>query len=223
MPVFDSSYGTRGRRSKAFAAIVAICLAAPGWAEPLRILALGDSLTAGYGLVEQEGFVPQMTRWLQEAGEDAVVVNAGVSGDTTAGALARVDWALTPDIDAMIVTLGGNDLLRGLDPAAARANLDAILEAAEGRELPVLLVGMQASGNYGAGYKTAFDGMYPDLAEEHGALLAPSFFEGLVAEGDPAAVQAYMQRDGIHPNARGVARIVAALGPRVQALIDRVD
>ncbi|WP_238364259.1 arylesterase [Mesobacterium pallidum] len=221
MPVFASTYGTRGGRSKVLTAIVAICLALPVSAEPLRILALGDSLTAGYGLPEPEGFVPQMNAWLAAQGEDAVLVNAGVSGDTTAGALARLDWALDPEIDAMIVTLGGNDLLRGLDPADARANLDAILEGAG--DLPVLLVGMQASGNYGAAYKAAFDGMYPDLAETHDALLAPSFFEGLAAEGDPGAVRGYLQADGIHPNAEGVTRIVAALGPRVQALIDRVE
>lgn len=185
---------------------------------PVTVLALGDSLTQGYGLPEEAGFVPQLRRWLAAEGIAAEVINGGVSGDTTAGGAARVAWSLTPEVDAMIVALGGNDLLRGIDPAESRRNLDSILREAAAREVEVLLVGLRAPGNYGAGYKAAFDAIFPELAAEHGVLLAPDFFAGL-GEGDPASLRRYFQEDGIHPNAEGVARIVAGLGPHVAALI----
>ena len=196
------------------------------WAEPVVIAALGDSLTQGYGLPAAEGFVPQLESWLTEAGEEVQLINAGVSGDTTAGGAARVAWTLTPEVDAMIVTLGGNDFLRGIDPAVSRANLEAILREAEAQEIEVMLVGMEATTNYGPAYKEAFDAMYPELAADFGALHVESFFGGLLEEAEAdrqAAFAAYMQPDGIHPNAEGVARIVAALGPEVQRLIDRVE
>ncbi|NOD76630.1 arylesterase [Ruegeria sp. HKCCD4315] len=188
-------------------------------AEQVVIAALGDSLTQGYGLVEEDGFVPQLDRWLEGQGADVQVINAGVSGDTTAGGAARVEWTLTPDVDGMIVALGGNDLLRGIDPAVSRANLSKILEVARAGDVAVLLIGMQAPGNYGAEYKQDFDAMYPELAQDFGALFVSSFFEGLTADGDPGAVSQFMQADGIHPNADGVARIVDALGPSVLELV----
>lgn len=192
-------------------------------AEAVIIAALGDSLTAGYGLSPDEGLVPQLEAWLAAAGEEARVINAGVSGDTTAGGLSRLDWTLTPEVQALIVTLGGNDMLRGVPPATARANLEAILQGAAQRELPVLLVAMSAPGNYGPDYKTAFDAIYPDLAQAYGALLYSDFFASLRAAGadDPTAVQRLMQPDGIHPGAEAVRLIVADLGPMVQALIAR--
>lgn len=193
--------------------------------EPV-IVALGDSLTQGYGLAPADGFTVQLEAWLRANGHPAVVQNAGVSGDTTAGGLARVGWALGPDTDAVIVTLGGNDMLRGIDPATSRANLDGVLKAATARGLPVLLVGMTAPGNFGADYKTAFDAMYPQLAAEYGALLEKDFFDGLVAAGadrsNPASFAPFLQADGIHPNAEGVKLIVAALGPKVVELLGRV-
>ncbi|WP_377191204.1 arylesterase [Ruegeria meonggei] len=188
-------------------------------AEQVVIAALGDSLTQGYGLPEQDGFVPQLDRWLKEQGADVHLINAGVSGDTTAGGAARVAWTLTPDVDGLIVSLGGNDLLRGIDPAVARANIEAIVKTAAESDVDVLLVGLQAPGNYGADYKTAFDAIYPDLAELYQTGYAPSFFSGLSAENDPEAVRTFMQRDGIHPNAEGVARIVENLGPLVLDLV----
>ncbi len=188
----------------------------------MTVVALGDSLTAGYGLPQGDGLVPQLQAWLQAKGADVVVENAGVSGDTTAGGLARTDWALTRDADAMIVTLGGNDLLRGIDPANSRANLDAILAKAKARGLPVLLIGLTAPGNYGPEYKTAFDAIYPDLATKYGTLLDTNFFRG-IASDDPAAVRALMQDDGIHPNAVGVAKIVANIGPQVMDLVGQVN
>ncbi|MEL7183650.1 MAG: arylesterase, partial [Pseudomonadota bacterium] len=152
-------------------------------AEPVTIVALGDSLTAGYGLAEADGFVPQLQAWLTGQGVDAQVVNAGVSGDTTAGGLARLDWALTPETDAMIVALGGNDLLRGLPPEVSRANLDGILSrVSEEMGLPVLLIGLEAPGNYGPAFKEAFDGMYVELAATYDALHEVSFLGPLVAE-----------------------------------------
>jgi acyl-CoA thioesterase-1 len=195
-------------------------LALPAQAEPVTLVALGDSLTAGYGLPPDQGLVPQLQSWLAAQGAEVTVVNAGVSGDTTAGGLSRLDWSLTPETDALMVTLGGNDMLRGLPPEAARANLSAILEGAKSKGLPVFLVGMEAPGNYGAEYKAAFDAIYADLAAEFGATLYPFFFQGMT-EGnpDPAAMRPFMLEDGIHPNAEGVAKIVADLGPALQAFL----
>lgn len=199
--------------------ILALCGAA-ATAGPVTVAALGDSLTQGYGLPEGDGLVPQLQGWLNDHGADAVLINAGVSGDTTAGGAARVAWTLSPEVKAMIVALGGNDMLRGLDPAVTRANLETILTVADQAGVKVLLIGMQAPGNYGPDYKAEFDAIYPDLAAEHGALFAASFFEGLQeVSGDPAALQPFMQGDGIHPNAEGVKRIVAALGPKVLELV----
>ena len=206
---------------KAIIGIVTVFWAQSAFAEDIVIAALGDSLTQGYGLVQEEGFVPQLEAWLQGNGADVTLINAGVSGDTTAGGASRVAWTLTPDVDAMIVALGGNDLLRGIDPSVGRANLEKILIEAKAADVQVLLVGMQAPGNYGPAYKQAFDTMYPDLAAQYGTLFQESFFEGLGGAGtDPAEVLQYMQADGIHPNADGVARIVEGFGPNVLALIE---
>ena len=204
---------------------LALVVALPARADTVTIAALGDSLTQGYGLVQEEGFVPQLQGWLAARGHAVAVINAGVSGDTTAGGLSRIGWTLTPDVDALIVALGGNDLLRGLPPEASRANLDGILQAAATTGVPVLLVGMEAPGNYGPEFKAAFDAIYPDLAAHYGALHAESFLGPLMdaAEADSrAALARYMQADGIHPNAEGVGLIVAALGPLVERLIARV-
>ena len=215
------SYGVLRPLGKVVAAF--LCLVSPVMAdEPVTVLALGDSLTQGYGLPEQDGLVPQMQKWLDDQGVEATLINAGVSGDTTAGGAARVEWSLTPEVDAMIVTLGGNDLLRGIDPAVSRGYLKVILQVAQAKGVEVLLVGLTAPGNYGPEYKTAFDAIYPELSEAYGALLAPDFFAGL-GGGDPAALQRWFQADGIHPNADGVARIVEGLGPSVLALIEATE
>jgi len=188
------------------------------------VVAMGDSLTQGYGLMESDGFVPQLREWLAAQGEDEVrVVNAGVSGDTTAGGLARVEWTLTPDVDAMIVALGGNDLLRGIDPANTRANIDGILAQAQAADVRVLLVGMQAPGNYGPDFKRDFDAIWPDMAEKYDTLLVDSFFVGLGDDPDPSQMRDMFQADGIHPNAEGVAQIVQGLGPHVLELLELVQ
>ncbi len=214
------TYGVCALLGKAL--IVFLFLAAPLRAEQITILALGDSLTQGYGVVEADGLVPQLQTWLDGQRAEVALINGGVSGDTTAGGAARVAWSLEPDVDAMIVTLGGNDLLRGIDPAVSRANLEAILIAARDADVDVLLVGMRAPGNYGPAYQTAFDAMYPELASDHDTLLHPYFFSGL-GEGTPDVLQPYFQPDRIHPNADGVARIVEGLGPSVLRLIERAQ
>ncbi|MFV0491645.1 MAG: arylesterase [Pseudorhodobacter sp.] len=189
-------------------------------AEPVTVVALGDSLTQGYGLPAQEGFVPQLQAWLEAQGVEATITNAGVSGDTSAGGLSRLEWSLSGEVEALIVNLGGNDVLRGLDPDVTRANLEGILEGAQERNLPVLLIGMPAPGNFGPDFKTRYDAIFPDLSERFDTLLVTDFFAPLRAESkDPGAIVAYMQGDGIHPNAEGVARIVEAVGPVVMKLI----
>ena len=177
-------------------------------------MAIGDSLTHGYGLEQGDGFVPQLEAWLRARDRAVAVVNMGVSGDTTEGGRARLGWALADGADAVILELGGNDLLRGIAPARSRANLDAMLTELVGQGIPVLLAGMQAPLNYGPDFKQAFDAMYPELAEAHGALLYASFLKGVIEPG-------LMQSDGIHPNAEGVARIVEGIGPQVLKLLDR--
>ncbi|MEM6406855.1 MAG: arylesterase [Pseudomonadota bacterium] len=200
----------------------AVFLTLPVWAEPVTVAALGDSLTQGYGLVPEQGFVPQMQAYLDASGSEVALINAGVSGDTTAGGLSRIDWTLTEEVDAVIVALGANDMLRGLPPEEARANLDAILQKISARGLPALLVGIDAPPNYGAEYEQAFEAMYPDLAEQHGVLYFPNFMQGLADLGDLELVmREHMQGDRIHPDASGVALIVEAMGPVVVELAER--
>ncbi|MEL6683763.1 MAG: arylesterase [Pseudomonadota bacterium] len=189
-------------------------------AETVTIAALGDSLTAGYGLAQADGFVPQLQAWLNGQGADVTVMNAGVSGDTTAGGLSRVAWTLTPEVDAMIVTLGGNDYLRGIDPAVSRANLDGILSAGQDAGVDMLLVGLSVGANYGLDYKQDFEGMYVDLAAKYDIPLYPDFASGLrAAAGMQEGMSEFLQPDGIHPNAEGVSVIVAAIGPTVLDLV----
>ena len=191
----------------------------PAFAGPIVIAALGDSLTQGYGLPVEDGFVPQLQKWLRKQGDDVTILNAGVSGDTTAGGLSRIGWTLTPDVDAIIIALGGNDLLRGIDPATSRINLANILQVAQEHDLPVLLVGHAAPGNYGPEYKLAFDVIYPELAREYGVLLYANFMTALLGQPDrKTPYLKYMQNDNIHPNAIGVKKIVNAIGPKVHAL-----
>ncbi|MEO8241056.1 MAG: arylesterase [bacterium] len=219
--VFSSSYGPlRALRNVAIAFCLWLMAANTGFAEKLTIVALGDSLTAGYGLAPDLGFVPVLQGWLKANGYDVTVENAGVSGDTTAGGLARLDWALSPDADAMIVNLGGNDLLRGLAPAQAQANIDKILATAEAKHLPVLLVGLKALNNYGPDYKAEFDAIYPALAAKYHTLYIDDYFGPI--KSSQAELTANVQADGLHPNAKGVVKIVAAMGPMVEKLLAEV-
>lgn len=199
-----------------------ILMTSAATAQETTIAALGDSLTAGYGLAASDGFVPVMQGWLDGQGVEVTVLNAGVSGDTTAGGAARVDWTLTDDVDGMIVALGGNDLLRGLDPAESEQNLREILQVAVERDVEVLLIGLSAGNNYGSEYADAFNGMYVSLSKEFDVPLVETWFQGVLdAAGSQERVRDYMQRDGIHPNPQGVEVIVEALGPDVMTLVGR--
>jgi acyl-CoA thioesterase I len=184
--------------------------------EPLKIVALGDSLTAGFGLPDQDGFVPRLQATLAAKGIDAEVANAGVSGDTAADGLARLDWSVPQGTDAVIVELGANDMLRGLPPDVTRSALDAILSRLAARHIAVMLCGMRAAPNLGAEYGQAFERIYPELAAKYGALLYPFFLDGV------AANLGLIQHDGMHPNAAGVDVIVARILPSVEELIARV-
>jgi acyl-CoA thioesterase I len=179
----------------------------------VRLLGLGDSLMAGYGLSKTDSFPSRLEAALRAKGHDVRVVNAGVSGDTTAGGRARLDWALADKPHAAIVELGANDALRGLDPKAAEANLDAILSRLKAAGVPVLLAGMLAPRNLGAEYHEAFDAIYPRLAEAHGVALYPFFLDGVAGRRE------LNQPDGIHPNAAGVDVVVRGILPHVEALL----
>ena len=178
-----------------------------------RIVVLGDSLSAGYGLPAAEAFPAQLEQALRQSGQAVRVINAGVSGDTTAGGLARLDWALVERPQLVIVQLGANDALRGLDPEQARANLDAILTRLQREGAQVLLVGMRAPRNLGPAYYTKFDRIYGDLARKHRVALDPFFLEGVALRPE------LNQADGLHPNARGVAVVVRRLLPQVLELL----
>ncbi len=202
------------------AMILGILTTHPAQAEDtFTIVAFGDSLTRGYGLPEDQGFVPQLQAWLHaNGGEHIEVLNAGLSGDTTAGGLARIDWTLTDDVDAVIVALGGNDMLRGIFPTSSHQNLDGIVALLSARNLPVMLVGLPAPTNFGPEFKEEFDAMYPAVATKYDTLLYPYFFEGFGAAQDTSALTKYMQNDATHPNAEGVLLIVAHMGPMVLEL-----
>lgn len=185
------------------------------------MLALGDSLTAGYGLAPEDGLVPTLSRWLADQGHPAEVINAGVSGDTTAGGRARLDWSLAPEVQAVIVELGANDILRGLPPAEARANLDAILNSVTGRGLPVLVVGVPVPVNYGAEYQRDFSTIWADLAAKYDAILLPDLLAPILAvPAEDRERRALMQADNLHPAPAGVELVVEALGPKVLELLD---
>lgn len=193
--------------------VLAVLFAVPASAIPLKIVALGDSLTAGYGLAHADGFAEKLEKALKSRGHDVEIVNAGVSGDTTSGGLARLDWALGSDTDAVIIELGANDMLRGLPVQNIRDNLDAILRQVQARGLPVVLAGMRAAPNLGVEYGKAFDAIFPELAEKYGVLFYPFFLEGV------AGSAALNQADGIHPQAAGVDIIVRGILPVVETLI----
>lgn len=190
--------------------------AGPASAAPLRLVVLGDSLSAGYNLGPGEGFTDQLQKALQGRGHDVTVINAGVSGDTAAAGLARLDWSVGPDAQAVIVELGANDMLRGFDPDRTRASLDAILARLNERKLPVLLAGMRAAPNLGPDFARRFDGLYPDLAAKHDAVLYPFFLDGVAAQPE------LLLADGMHPNADGIAVIVEKILPAVEDLVAQV-
>jgi len=177
------------------------------------ILDFGDSLTAGYGLAPAQAFPARLEAALRREGIEARVVNGGVSGDTTAGGLARLEWALADKPDLVILALGANDALRGIDPATVRGNLDKMIRKVEAVRAKVLLIGMLAPPNWGEEYKTAFDRIFPELAKIHDVPLYPFFLEGVAMKPE------FNQSDGLHPNERGVAVLVERLAPIVARLV----
>jgi len=199
---------------KLSAALAALFLMiSPAAAETVSLLALGDSLTAGYGLQPSDAFPVKLEAALKARGHDVKVINAGVAGDTALDGYSRLDWALSEDVDAVIVELGANDALRRLPVPQAEEALDKLLARLGEKNLPVLLAGMRAPPNLGPEYQAAFDGMYPRLAEKHGVLLYPFFLEGVAADVK------LNQADGLHPNPAGVDVIVARILPEVERLL----
>lgn len=212
------SYGRLRRpvQALAFAAVLAAASHAAA-AGTLRLVALGDSLTAGFGLAPGKAFPDRLEAALRAKGFDVKVINAGVSGDTAADGLARYEWAVPPGADALLVELGANDMLRGQKPEATKAALAAILDKARAAHLPTLLAGVRAAPNLGPEYDRAFDAIYPALAKAYDVPLYPFFLDGVA--GDPKLNQA----DGLHPNAEGVEVIVQRILPAVEGLLKKAS
>jgi acyl-CoA thioesterase-1 len=203
-----------------FGALVAllVSLFQPGTAlaRTLRIVAFGDSLSAGFELAANASFPAQLEAALRAKGRGVTVVNAGVSGDTASDGLARLDWSVPADADLVIVEFGANDMLRGLDPAITRRALDQIIIRLQGRGASVLLVGMRSMTNLGESYRGQFEAIYPELAKAHRVPLYPFFLEGIAEQA------AFNLADGMHPNRSGVAKIVTGILPSVEAALDQI-
>ncbi len=183
---------------------------------PLRIVALGDSLSAGYEIAAKDAFPARLEAALKARGHAVVIENAGVSGDTTSGALARLDWAVPPGTDGVILELGANDMLRGLDPKIARHALDGIITQLKARGTQVLLCGMRAAPNLGADYGREFDAIFPELAQRHGLILYPFFLDGVTTQ------KQFTLPDGLHPSPAGVDAIVAGILPQAEEFVGRL-
>lgn len=186
-------------------------------AEPLKLVAFGDSLTAGYGLPPKDGFVPKLEAAVRAGGRAVAIANAGVSGDTSTGGADRLEWSIPDGTDGVIVELGANDMLRGTDPKVTKAALTRILDRLEARKIPVMLTGMLASPNLGDDYVKAFAAVYADLARARGLVFYRFFLDGVAGD------RTYNQPDGVHPNARGVDVIVGRILPNVEAFVDRIS
>jgi acyl-CoA thioesterase-1 len=212
----STSYGHWLLLVQAVAFAVVLAAASPVAARTIRLVVLGDSLTAGLGLPPGKAFPDRLQAALRARGLDVDVLNAGVSGDTAADGLARYDWAVPANADALIVELGANDMLRGLEPEATKKALSAILDKAHAARLPTLIAGMRAAPNLGAEYDRAFDAIYPALAKGHDVALYPFFLDGVA--GDPKLNQA----DGMHPTAEGVDAIVERIAPSVERILKQV-
>ncbi|WP_114944289.1 arylesterase [Microvirga calopogonii] len=197
------------------AALVAT-LPAHAQAKPIRLVALGDSLSAGYNLPQEAAFPVVLEKALKAKGHNVEVANAGVSGDTSSGGLDRLDWSVPDGTDGVILELGANDMLRGLDPAGTRRNLEAIVERLKSRNIPVMLAGMYASRNLGPDYVQKFDSIYPDIAKKHDLVLYPFFLDGVAGD------RSLNLPDGLHPTAKGVEVIVERILPSVESFLARL-
>jgi len=185
----------------------------PSEGEPIRLVALGDSLTAGYGLPQEAAFPVALERALKAKGYNVEIANAGVSGDTASGGLDRLDWSVPDGTDGVILELGANDMLRGLDPAIPRKAIETIVERLKDRNIPVMLAGMAASRNLGADYAEKFDSLYPDIAQKHGLVLYPFFLDGVAGDAS------LNLQDGLHPTAKGIEIIVGRILPTVEKFL----
>ena len=212
--VWDKMTIMRSFKTLLSTVLLLIMAAGPAFAAQVKILALGSSLTQGYGLPPGTEFTVQLQAALKQAGIDAVVTNAGVSGDTSAGGLARLDWSLADHPDAVILELGSNDMLRGVPPSETEKNLRAILDRLKGAHVKALLTGMHAQRNLGQDYVREFDPIYPRLARDYNVLFYPFFLDGVAL--NPKLNQA----DGMHPNPAGVKVIVARMLPMVKKLVN---
>ncbi len=190
-----------------------VCAAGSASARPLRLVAFGDSLTAGYMLPEADGFAPKLQKALRAQGYDVTVINGGVSGDTTTGGLARLDWTLGEGTDAVILELGANDMLRGIDPKVPERNLSEMLGRLKARRIPVLLAGIHALPSMGSDYAAKFNPIFATLAKRYDVALYPFFLEGIIGD------RSQHLPDGMHPNARGIDTVVANILPSVDALL----
>lgn len=195
------------------AAFLMLAATAPAWAEPFRIVGFGDSLMAGYSLGPGEGFPEKLEAALRARGHDVVITNAGVSGDTTSGGLSRLDWSIPDGTQLVILELGANDMLRGIDPQMVEDNLDKMLARLKERKIPVLLAGMVAAPNLGHAYGEAFGTLYPRLAKKYEVPFYPFFLDGVA--GNPAL----QLEDKMHPNAKGIDVIVERILPDVEKVI----
>jgi acyl-CoA thioesterase I len=213
------AYGHGRRVRQIFFAALALQLTfiAPGLARSLRLVALGDSLTAGYSLPADAAFPAVLQKALREKGYDVEIDNAGVSGDTSSGARERIDWALGEGADGVIVEIGANDMLRGLDPELTRENIEAILAHLRDRKIPALLAGMRAAPNLGPDYAAKFDPLYPQLAKKFDAPLYPFFLQGVAGQ------KGMQLPDGLHPTRQGVETIVAGILPVVTPWLDGLN
>jgi acyl-CoA thioesterase-1 len=200
----------------ALAAMIAPLPSAMAQGGPIRLVALGDSLSAGYGLPQEAAFPVVLERALKARGYAVEVANAGVSGDTTSGGLDRLDWSVPDGTDGVILELGANDMLRGIDPALARRNLEAIVARLKARNIPAMLAGMYASRNLGPDYVRKFDSIYPDIARKHDLVLYPFFLDGVAGE------RSLNLPDGMHPTARGIEIIVERILPTVESFLARI-
>lgn len=192
---------------------VALCASVSIAAEPVRIVGLGDSLMAGYQLAPGESFPERLESALRAQGHDVVIANAGVSGDTTSGGLSRLDWSVPDDTDLVILELGANDMLRGIPPAVTRSNLEEMIARLQARGIGIVLAGMVAAPNLGAGYAAEFDPIYPDLARAYGLPLYPFFLDGVAGQSP------LLLADGMHPNAAGVERMVENFLPTIEKVL----
>ncbi|MDQ0503829.1 arylesterase [Xanthobacter agilis] len=198
------------------ALVALITITSPALARTVRVVALGDSLTAGYGVAPKEAFPVQLEAALRARGHDVVIENAGVSGETATQGLARLDWSVPEGTDAVILALGANDMLRGLPPKVTRAALTQIVARLKARGITVLVAGMRAAPNLGAVYAAAFDPIFPEVAAEQGVLLYPFFLDGVAGDAT------LNQKDGLHPNPKGVAVMVAGILPKAEELLAAV-